>query len=238
MIEYDEKVFAALKQQQYRECEQYLSDFCFEMIHVPNEEQVIILKMFFISIINDIIKIKIRKKRLHPHNLAYAYGIISTIEKWENISEVLLSIPTYVEHVRNDILKTGILMEGNEHIEQALTIIHNNLTGDTLSVNWLATQLNISTTHLSNLFKIQFDETPSNYIMKRKMDEIIYELTYTNHSLKAIKAKYGFKNQSHFIKCFKKFQGVTPLQFMKQLHKRVEYVQKNQNIPTKIPEKD
>jgi len=231
MIEYNEKIFTALKQQRYNQCEQYLSDFCFEIVHLSNEEQVTILRMFFISIINEIITVRIRKKRLHPQSLAYAYGMVATIEKWENISEFLLSVPTYVDHLTNDIVQAELLCEGNKHVEQALTLIQENLEGDKLTVNWLAQQLNISTTHLSNLFKIQFDETPSTYIMKRKMDELIYELTHTNQSVKTVREKYGFYHQSHFIKCFKKFQGVTPLQFIKKLRELSNDDNRSRNIP-------
>src|SRR5699024_7872380 len=96
--------------------------------------------------------------------------------------------------------------------------IAENLTANKLSVNWLAEQLGISATHLGNLFKLQIGETVSHYITKRKMDEIIFELTYTNQSLKVIREKYGYHNHSHFIQHFKKLQGKTPLKFIQDLH--------------------
>src|SRR5699024_4414863 len=126
-----------------------------------------------------------------PHGLAYAYGMIATIEKWENISEFLLSIPTFVEHLSTDIIREGMFFIGNQHVEQALTIIDENLEGITLTVNWLAAKLNISTTHLANLLKNQLDETTSRYIKRRKIDEVIYELTYTKQSINLVSSKYG-----------------------------------------------
>lgn len=221
MIEYDEKIFHALRQRNYRLCEEYLADFCFEMLNVSEEEQLIILKTFFVSIINEILKIKIRKKRLHPQALAHAYGMVNTIEKWNNLTEYVLSISTFVEYLRRNIIGTELLFEGNKHIERALTLIDENLKGRILTVDWLAKQLNISTTYLTNLFKIHLDDTVSNFIMKRKMDEVIYELTYTTKTLEEIREKYGFHNKSHFIKVFKKFHGVTPLQYMKRIQNSV-----------------
>lgn len=221
IIEYDEKVFNALRQRNYEQCERYLSDFCFELVNIPEEEQVIILKTFFVSIINDMIKIKIRKRRLHSRALAYAYGMIYTIEQWSNISEYLLSISSFVENIKSNIISTEILFEGNHHIERALTLIDEHLEGKVLTVHWLAERLNISTTYLANLFKIHLDEKVSDYILRRKMDEVIYELTYTNKILHEIREKYGFYNKSHFIKVFKKYQGITPLQYMKRLQNNI-----------------
>lgn len=221
--EYDEKVFNALKRRQYERCEHFLSELCFEFVDLSSEQQVIVLKTFFTSIINEVLKIKIRKKRLHPKVLSDAYGIIETVEEWGNISQYILSIPSFVERLKNDIIGVEMLFDGNKYVEQSLQLINDNLEGKILTVNWLAEQLGITTTHLSNLFKIQLDISVSQYILKRKMDEVIYELSYTNQSIQAVREKYGFTNQSHFIKLFRKYQGVTPLQYTKKVHNSVEF---------------
>lgn len=176
-------------------------------------EQVFIARTFFVSVITDIIRVHNRKNLLHPRVLSYSYDVIARIEKWENISEFLLSIPWYIERLKKDIIAEHILFEGNIHVEKALQLINYNLEGNVLTVQWIAEKLQISTTHLSNVFKLQLGGTISNYIITRKLDEITYEIAYTNKSLKEIREKYGFMNHSNFIQHFKRYKGMTPLRY-------------------------
>lgn len=218
IADYDKKFFDSLRKKDYAKCENYLSDFCFEILDMTEEEQVFIARVFFISIITDIIRIQNRKKLYHPRMLSHAFDIILKIEKWSNLSEYILSISWFIEQLRDNIVADQIIFDGCIHVEKALKLISYSLEGDILTVKWLAEQLDISTTHLSNLFKLQIGETVLSYITKRKMDEIVFELTYTNNSLKDIREKYGFRNHSHFIQHFKKYKGITPLKYKQELH--------------------
>lgn len=218
IADYDEKFFNSLRKREYSLCEDVLSDFCFEIIDMSDEEQVFIAKVFFTSIVTEIVRVQNRKQLYHPRLLTNALNIISYIEKWTNLSEYLLSISWFVEQLKEKIIANQLLFEGCTHVENALKLISYNLRGDILTVKWLADQLNISTTHLSNVFKLQMGETVSSYITKRKLDEIIFELTYTSKSLKQIREKYGFINHSHFIQHFKRYKGITPLKYKQALH--------------------
>lgn len=188
------------------------------MLDLSESEQVLIARTFFISLITDVIRIHLRKKSLHPRVLSYAYDTIAHIEKWKNISVFLLSIPWFIGRLKDDIIANQLLIDGSIHIEKAIQLINDNLKSTVLTVRWLANQLQISTTHLTNLFKLQLDETVSAYITKRKMTEITFELTYTNQSLKEIREKYGYLNHSNFIQSFKKHIGMTPLKYLQELH--------------------
>ncbi len=216
VTEFDQKIFNSLEQKEFEKCEDFLSDFCFNLLDLSEVEQVFIARTFFISIITDIIRIHNRRNLLHPRVLAHAYDVIARIEKWENLSEYLLSIHWFVERLEKDIIADQILFEGSAHVEKALYLISHHLEDSKLSVSWIAEQLDISTTHLSNLFKLQIGETVAHYITKRKIEEITYELIYTNKSLKEIREKFGYMNHSNFIQHFKRHQGLTPLQFRKK----------------------
>lgn len=218
IAEYDRKFFNSLQKREYEKCEIYLSDFCFELLEMTDEEQVFIARTFFVSIITEIIRVQNRKKLFHPRMLSASFFAISKVETWNNLSEFLLSTSWFIEQLKNNIIADQIMFDGSNHVEKALKLISYHLEGDTLTVKWLADQIGISTTHLSNLFKLQIGETVSNFIMRRKIDEIIFELTYTNKSLKEIREKYGFSNHSYFIQYFKKYKGVTPLKFLQSLH--------------------
>ena len=215
VAEFDQKIFKSLEQKKFKVCEDYLSDFCFKLLDLSELEQVFIARTFFISIITEIIRIHNRRNFLHPRVLSHGYEVIARIEKWENLSEYLLSIHWLVERLEKDIIADQILFEGSIHVEKALQLINHNLKGNNLSVKWIAEKLNISTTHLSNLFKLEIGYTVAHYITKRKIDEITYELSYTNKSLKEIREKFGYENHSNFIQHFKKHKGMTPLRFRK-----------------------
>lgn len=216
ITKYDQQLFQSLREKDYLSCENYLSDFCFELLDMVEEEQVFVARIFLVSVITDIIRVHNRKNLLHPRTLSAAYAIISKVEKWENISEFLLHIPWFIERLKEDIIADQLLFEGSIHVEKALQLIHYNLAENILSVRWLAEQLQITTAHLTNLFKLQLGETVSSYIMKRKMNEITFELTYTNRPLQEIREKYGFMNHSNFIQQFKKYNGMTPLKYQQK----------------------
>lgn len=219
IADYDQRIFKSLQKKEYALCEELLSNFCFEILDMSEDEQVFVARIFFISLVTDIIRIQTRKKMFHPRMLSYSYKVIAQIERWHNLSEYLLSITWFVEQLRENILIDYVISDGCSHVEDTLSLIHTHLKGDILTVKWLAAQIGISTTHLSNVFKLQTGENLSNYIMKRKMNEIVFEMTYTNQSLKVIREKYGFTNHSYFIQCFKKYKGVTPLKYKQALHK-------------------
>lgn len=217
ITEYDNKLFHCLKGRKYEQCEQVLSDFCFELLDLSDVEQVFIARTFFISIVTDIIRVQKRKGRLHPRNLTFAYELIAKIEKWENVSEFILNSTFYIEELRAHIVTDDILLQGCPHMTNALQLIDVHLKDDFLTVSWLANELNISTTHLTNLFKLRIGEPVSAYITKRKLNEIVFEMTYTTKPLKEIREKYGYVNHSHFIQYFKKYYGKTPLKYKQDL---------------------
>lgn len=216
LVTYEKELFQCLLRKKYEQCEEVLTNFCLNLTKLPEKEQLFTARVYFISIITHLIRLQTRKECLHPQVLTDAYETISTIEEWENISEFLLQIPWFVERLKNDIISDHLLFKGNPHVEKALQLIHDHLKSDYLNVNWLAGQLSISTTHLSNLFKLHIGVNVSDYIAEQKINDIIYHLIHSNESMKTIREKYGFNNHSHFIQFFKKHKGMTPLQFLQE----------------------
>lgn len=217
ITKYETDLFNNLIKKEYERCQDILTQFCMELLDLSDQEQLFIARTFFISIITDTIRIQTRKNQLQPKTLSYAYESIAKIEKWDNISAYILAIPSFMNRLTTYIIADHVLFEGNIHVEKALQLIHHHLKNKQLSVHWLAKQLDISTTHLANVFKCQVGETISSYIMKRKIEEITFELTHTTKSLKEIRKMFGFSSDSYFIQFFKKLKGVTPLQFRQRV---------------------
>jgi len=67
---------------------------------------------------------------------------------------------------------------------------------------------------LSNLFKKIGSKSPSQYIKDRKMLEARRLLTYTDMTVSEIGYELGFLDVQSFSRFFKKFQGVSPAEYM------------------------
>lgn len=214
---YEERFFDSIARNDFKEAEKHLFDLSYDILDMSDEDQTFFLRIYFTSIVTEIIRLQTRTNRLHPERLAASIAIIDVIETWENITEFILSISWFVDTLRDKLINQTSTFIANKHVEQALSLISLNIDKKHLTVHWLANELNISTTHLSNLFKLHIGETITRYIKNKRIDQIIFDLKYTNLSLKNIRLKYGFANSSHFIQYFKKQKGITPREYKKDL---------------------
>lgn len=196
-----------------QEIEEYLTSFCFSVLDLNEEEQVFVVRTVFISIITDLLSRINKKQSIRPELLSDAYELIYDIETWENLSQFILSIPTFIDTIHEKLLYASPYHDLSPKLEQAMYLINKHITEKKLTVKWLADQLNISTTHLSNLFRLNVGMNASDYIANRKIAEISYEIVHTSKSLKEIREQYGFASHSHFIQFFKKHKGKTPLKY-------------------------
>lgn len=85
-----------------------------------------------------------------------------------------------------------------------------------LSVEEIAKYLQVSTSHLSRIFREHVGITLVEYLNVRRVEESQYYLRNTNKSILDISKQYHFCNQSYFTRIFKKYTEVTPKQFRDQ----------------------
>lgn len=84
-----------------------------------------------------------------------------------------------------------------------------------LSLQTIAAELNLHWAHLSREFPRYFHCTFGAYIRKIRLEKSLALLRNRELSLTEIAQQCGFTDQSHFIRCFKEFSGVTPKVFRK-----------------------
>lgn len=87
--------------------------------------------------------------------------------------------------------------------------IYNNLH-TRITVNALASYVNLNPNYLSRLFKKETSLSISQYIMKKKIETAQNMLTYTNRAISDISSTLAFPSQSYFSCCFAKETGLTP----------------------------
>lgn len=86
-----------------------------------------------------------------------------------------------------------------------------------ITVEEIAKEFNISTSHLSRVFREHTGVTLVEYINIRKVEESQYALRFTNRKISDISDQYHFCNQSYFTRLFKKYAGQTPREFRSNL---------------------
>ncbi|WP_052307771.1 helix-turn-helix domain-containing protein [Bacillus timonensis] len=88
-----------------------------------------------------------------------------------------------------------------KHLYQELTLSH------------LAKEVNINPSYLSFLFKKEVGIPVSTFIQQEKIEEAKNLLTLTDYSITEIYTSLNFTDQSYFTKVFKRFTGITPLEY-------------------------
>jgi AraC family transcriptional regulator len=75
----------------------------------------------------------------------------------------------------------------------------------------LATQLNLSSSHFSHVFKQTFGITPLAYVARKRIEAAREMMLATDRSLTQIAHAHGFCDQSHFTRTFRRETGLSPL---------------------------
>src|SRR5699024_8866038 len=135
---YEEKILTLLKNGKLSRAEDVLLDFCMKALQLPEKEQLFTTRLFFTSLITNIVRIQNLKGPLPSEVFAYAYKLIYEVEQWSNISTYMFHISYFVKQIKDKITLDHLFFEGNFIIEKALAIIYNELTNNKLTVNFLA----------------------------------------------------------------------------------------------------
>ena len=94
--------------------------------------------------------------------------------------------------------------------ESVTSFINENYASNTLCLNDIASEANVSPAYLSALFKKKQGISISDYITTQRINAACRYLTATNMTLKEISMKCGYANQYYFSTSFKKKMGITP----------------------------
>lgn len=86
--------------------------------------------------------------------------------------------------------------------------------GDSLSLEIIADNFDISPTYLSTLFHQECGISLTNYIRKLRIKTACVMFDHWNYSQTEVAAQLGFCSQSYFIHTFKKELGITPREYI------------------------
>lgn len=92
----------------------------------------------------------------------------------------------------------------------------------------LAEYTGLTQSYLSVLFKKEMGVSISGCIMQKRIDTAKNMLRYSEYSASQIAGILAFSSQSHFIRCFKKSEGLTPGEY-RNLHYRENFRKATRN---------
>ncbi|MDD5698852.1 MAG: AraC family transcriptional regulator [Victivallaceae bacterium] len=128
---------------------------------------------------------------------------ISPLEGTRLVMEVLMELGNYLPAAENHRrVSPGLIRRVQEYI-------HNHL-GTTLTVEAVAREYGVSREHLSRIFREQLGQTPSEYLIKCRVERACRLLISTDLSCKEIAAMVGYDNSVSFSRAFKRVVQMTP----------------------------
>lgn len=102
--------------------------------------------------------------------------------------------------------------QGVDMIKQSIKFIRDNI-GQSLTVQDIAEQANLSIFYFTRLFKKYIGYAPYEFVMHTKIDHAKFLLRTTNQSVKEIAYAVGYQTEHSFSVSFSHKVGISPLRF-------------------------
>ncbi|HLO43358.1 MAG TPA: AraC family transcriptional regulator [Leadbetterella sp.] len=164
------------------------------------------------TIVND----KLEKRKL--------FGLLAILES-ENESDT----SKYFDMLRTSLLQSILVIlarnllsqntsnnSNDDGVERLLMYVKKHIyEPEKLTIAHLAEVFNYAPDYVSIYFKRHYGESLKQYITKYKMKLIEIRLLYSQLTVAQIADEFGYLDESHFCKQFKKFSGTTPTSFRK-----------------------
>lgn len=173
---------------------------------------------------------EIRNSRLqfHRKNKEAIESLFTTVLCFEHDENVIYYQVLSILH----ILQKNLVLLHDVHgihtetpkIDQLLSYIHSHITRpQMLHIDRLSRHFSISRNYVSNYFKRNMGVTLKQYIDHYRMGLIQNRLTHSSFTIKEIAYDFGFTDESHLNKTFKKYWGVSAKAYRHQKEKDGEY---------------
>ena len=106
-------------------------------------------------------------------------------------------------------------------VSKCIDYIYNHLHTK-ISLEELCRVCGLSKGYLSRLFKSETGKTITIYIREKRLDTAKNMLVHSDYPMAMISEVLSFASQSHFIKQFKEYKGMTPMQYRKYYARELE----------------
>lgn len=163
----------------------------------------------------------------HVHFVAVAYVESIGYDKQEflellgeeQLQEMNLSAEELSSYIQNTLGKAMALRDqvsdkqSKKVLKGALEYIEENYTQETLSLNVVANEVNVSANYFSAIFSQAMEVTFIEYVTQKRMELAKRLLRQTEKHSGDIAVEVGYKDPHYFSFVFKKTQGCTPREY-------------------------
>lgn len=170
------------------------------------------MKYYLISLTALISK---RMQRIHSHagkSFSFNTTILSILDESlveEKADEFLSEIVEFFDYITATKEQPKL---HHQTVNEVIRYIEDHVKDD-ISVEGLARKFDVSTSHLSRIFREHAGVTLVEYINIKKVQESQYYLRFSNEKISDISDEFNFCNQSYYTRIFKKYTGYTPRKF-------------------------
>lgn len=91
------------------------------------------------------------------------------------------------------------------------------------SLSVLADEVAVSPTHLAREFRRHFGASVGNYARSQRLEAALFELANSADPISSLAARFGFADESHFVRQFKRRYGVTPARYRRENPRKIMY---------------
>ena len=134
---------------------------------------------------------------------------LSTYDTLDEIKEWFMSLYKHIVEIRNDKADG----RKDEIVKKLITIINKNYHDSNISVEMMASNVNLSTNYVRTIFKETTNQSISNYITELRFKKAQELLKATTNPAKKIAEMVGFSDSRYFYIAFRKFSGKTPEEY-------------------------
>lgn len=134
----------------------------------------------------------------------------------ESVKKVLLNNKKTIEQKIESLEQESLSLskgDKSKYLAAALAFIDEHYMDPELSAKMVADALNISTGHLSHLFRKESEYTMSNYVLDRRMRVAKDLLKDYSHKVYEVAEMVGYRDITYFSATFKKYVGVSPSEY-------------------------
>jgi len=139
----------------------------------------------------------------------------------KELYNALLSIKTKLELEQStytDIFNDAMTRNTPDQIAKALREYINCHYNEEINLNLIAYGMNYSSSYLTKIYCMQYEITPSKYMISLRMSRAKYLLSHNQElSIKQIGEIIGYHDQGYFSRIFKKYVGISPLEYRESI---------------------